>query len=69
MKVLFLGNSEISVPSLVRLAEEHEVEVVTNPDKKKGRGKVLAPTPVKEKALALGLKVYTPKKVSEGEFL
>ncbi len=69
MKVLFLGNSEVSIPSLELLASYHDVEVVTGPDKKRGRGKRLRPTPVKEKALELGLRVYTPEKVSTGKFL
>ncbi len=69
MKVLFLANSEVAIPSLEYLSKIHDVEVVTGPDKKRGRGKKLRPTPVKEKALSLGLKVYTPHKVSEGEFL
>ncbi len=68
-KVLFMGNSEVSIPSLLELAKIYEVEVVTGPDKKRGRGKKLRPTPVKEKALELGLKVYTPERVSGGEFL
>ncbi len=68
-KVLFMGNSEVSIPSLLKLSKLYEVEVVTGPDKKRGRGKKIRPTPVKQKALELGLKVYTPEKVSEGEFL
>ena len=69
MKVLFLANSEVAIPSLEYLSKIHNVEVVTGPDKKRDRGKKLRPTPIKEKALSLGLKVYTPPRVSEGEFL
>ncbi|HID16625.1 MAG TPA: methionyl-tRNA formyltransferase [Candidatus Atribacteria bacterium] len=51
------------------IAEKYPVKVVTGPDKKRDRGKKLRPSPVKEEALSLGLEVYTPDKVSEGEFL
>ncbi len=69
MKILFLGNSEVSIPALREIAKIHEVEVVTGPDKRRGRGKKIRPTKVKEEALNLGLKVHTPDKVSEGDFL
>lgn len=48
----------------------HEVvAVVTQPDKPKGRGKTLMPTPVKEAALARMIPVLQPKKVREPEFV
>jgi methionyl-tRNA formyltransferase len=43
--------------------------VVTQPDKPKGRGKAVAMTPVKEKALEHGLSVYQPLKVRTPEFV
>ena len=39
----------------------------TQPDKPKGRGKTLQPTPVKEKALSLDIPVYQPVKLREEE--
>lgn len=39
------------------------VAVVTQPDRRAGRGHQLAPTPVKSAALALGLPVLTPEKL------
>jgi len=49
------------VPALERLAERTEiVGVVTQPDRPAGRGHRLAPTPVKARALELGLPVFEP---------
>ena len=65
------GNSGFSVPTLESLVKGgHEVlAVVTQPDKPKGRGKSVLMTPVKEKALELGIPVYQPVKVREPEFM
>lgn len=71
MRVVFMGTPDFSVGTLKELAKAgHEiVGVVSQPDKPKGRGKNLQPTPVKEAALELGLPVYQPKKVREPEFV
>lgn len=46
MKVVFLGSGAFGVPTLERLAAEHEITgIVTQPDRKAGRGKVPTPTP------------------------
>ena len=42
---------------------------MTQPDKPKGRGKALMPTPVKEEALKHGIPVYQPLKVREESFI
>jgi methionyl-tRNA formyltransferase len=61
MRVLFFGSPEFAVPALAAVAAEHEVlAVVTQPDRPAGRGKTLAPPPVKELALRLGLPVLQP---------
>ena len=62
MRVVFMGTPDFAVGTLTALAEAgHEiVGVVSQPDKPKGRGKALMPTPVKEEALRLGLPVYQP---------
>ena len=39
------------------------VGVVTQPDRRRGRGKQLMPSAVKARALELGLRVYTPEKI------
>lgn len=71
MRVVFMGTPDFSVGTLKALAVAgHEiVGVVSQPDKPKGRGKNLQPTPVKEAAMELGIPVYQPKKVRDPEFL
>ena len=70
MRVVFMGTPDFAVPTLAALIENHEVVgVVTQPDKRKGRGKVMAFTPVKEKALEYDIPVYQPVKVGEEEFI
>lgn len=53
MKIVFMGTPDFAVPPLKALVEAgYDVAaVVTQPDKPKGRGKSLLPTPVKEEAL------------------
>ena len=70
MRVVFMGTPDFAVPTLETLIENHEVVgVVTQPDKRKGRGKAMAFTPVKEKALQHDIPVYQPVKVREEEFI
>lgn len=65
-----MGTPDFSVGTLRALADAgHEVVgVVSQPDKPKGRGKTLMPTPVKEAAMKLGIPVYQPKRVRDPEF-
>lgn len=66
MRVVFLGTPDFAVPSLAAVARRHEVTlVVTQPDRPKGRGRRLAPPPVKELALRLGLPVFQPADLRE----
>lgn len=69
MKVVLMGTPEFAVPSLKMLIEEgyDVVGVVTQPDKPKGRGNKLTPSPVKEYALSKGIKVMQPEKVKKNE--
>jgi methionyl-tRNA formyltransferase len=58
MRVVFLGTPEFALPALEALAARGVVAlVVAQPDKPQGRGRAVAPPPVKERALALGLPV------------
>lgn len=70
MRVVFMGTPDFAVETLEKLVEAgHDVVgVVTQPDKPKGRGKAMQPTPVKEAALKHGLTVYQPRRVREEEF-
>lgn len=69
-RIIYMGTPDFAVPPLSMLAEEgyQVVAVVTQPDKPKGRGKTLQPTPVKEAALKYGIPVYQPVKVREEGF-
>ncbi|MCX5931390.1 MAG: methionyl-tRNA formyltransferase [Cyanobacteria bacterium] len=65
MKILFWGTPAYAVPSLEALvAAGHElVGVVSQPDRRRGRGSALVPSAVKAKALELGLPVVTPSRI------
>ncbi len=70
MRVVFMGTPEFAVPSLEELARAFEVQaVVSQPDRPRGRGLNLAPTPVKRRALELGLPVLQPARVRDPGFL
>lgn len=71
MKIIYMGTPDFAVAPLVALAENgYEVEaVITQPDKPKGRGKTMMPTPVKEEALKHGIPVLQPVKVRDPEFV
>jgi len=68
MKIIFFGTPQFAVPSLERLVSHPEFEVlgvVTQPDKRRGRGNQLTPSPVKTVALAHQLTVWQPKRVKK----
>jgi len=69
LKIVFMGTSAFSVPSLKRLMDtEHEITgVVTQPDRPRGRGQKLIPSPVKELALNHHLAIYQPEKIRAEE--
>ena len=71
LNVLFMGSPSFSVPVLEELNKNvNIVGVVTAPDAYVGRKKVLTMCPVKEKAIGLGLKVYSPIKLrNDFEFI
>ncbi|GIG20349.1 methionyl-tRNA formyltransferase [Cellulomonas chitinilytica] len=62
MRLLFAGTPAAAVPSLeALLASRHEVvAVLTRPDARSGRGRTLAPSPVKVAATDAGIEVLTP---------
>ena len=65
MKLLFWGTPAYAVPSLDALvAAGHQVVgVVSQPDRRRGRGKALQPSAVKARALELGITVFTPERI------
>lgn len=71
MRILFMGTPEFAVASLKRLVEDGNqvCGVFTQPDKPKNRGHKMAFSPVKEYALTVGIPVYQPLKMRDGEAL
>ena len=67
MRVAYFGTPDDAVPPLGALvAAGHEVAlVVTQPDRRRGRGGATAPSPVRLAAEALGLPVRTPARATE----
>ncbi|MDR8392263.1 methionyl-tRNA formyltransferase [Aliifodinibius sp. S!AR15-10] len=59
MDIVFMGSPDFAIPSLEKIhASEHDVvAVVSNVDKRRGRGGGTSPTPVKARALELDLPV------------
>jgi len=70
MRILFMGTPDFAVASLKALYEsgEHELAVVTQPDKPKGRGYALTPPEVKVYAEQVGLPVYQPETLRDEAF-
>ena len=67
-KIVFMGTPKFAVPVLEMLIENYGVDlVITQPDKKVGRKKVLTPPPVKVVALEHNIKVLQPEKISTDE--
>lgn len=64
-RIVFMGTPDFSVPILHNLVDsEYEVVlVVTQPDRPKGRKKVITPSPVKIAAESHGLPVFQPEKI------
>ena len=71
MKIVYMGTPDFAVPPFGALVKAgYEVAaVVTQPDKPKGRGKTLLPTPVKKEAMKHDIPVYQPLKVRDPEFV
>ena len=67
-KIVFMGTPKFAVPVLEILIEKYGVDlVITQPDKKVGRKKVLTAPPVKVIAEEKGIKVLQPEKISNDE--
>jgi methionyl-tRNA formyltransferase len=64
MRIAFLGTPEFANPSLNACIDSGEVvAVITQPDRRRGRGKKLLPTQVKKEALKHNIEVYQPKNI------
>jgi len=71
LRIAFFGTPDFALPSLDRLlAGRHEVVVVVcQPDRRRGRGRALTPSPVASHALAAGLPLLRPEQVSAPEVI
>lgn len=68
MRLVFFGTPQFAVPSLQRLIQHPDLEVgavVTQPDKRRGRGKQLIPSPVKTAAIEHQVPVWQPRRVKK----
>jgi methionyl-tRNA formyltransferase len=68
-KIVFMGTPDFGAEVLEELINNNfnVVGVFSQPDRPKGRGKKLQPTPVKEVALKYNVPVFQPKSVNKGE--
>jgi methionyl-tRNA formyltransferase len=68
IKLIFWGTPQFAVPSLARIIADSRFDVlgvVTQPDKRRGRGSQLVPSPVKQLALEHNLRVWQPTRVKK----
>ncbi len=74
-KIIFFGSDEIAIPCLNALREiSQSLEicgVLTQPDRRSGRGRKLMPNPIKKWALEFGIPVMDPEKpgIAEAEWI
>ncbi len=70
-KIVFMGTPDFSVFALKKLHDKgYDIPlVITQPDKPKGRGKKLIPTPVKKAALEYGCRVIQPHSVNDEDVI
>jgi methionyl-tRNA formyltransferase len=71
LRIVYFGTPEFAVPSLRGLLDSHHevVALVSQPDRPRGRGHHLAPTPTKELALSRRVPVLQPERIRDGVFL
>ncbi len=71
MKVVFFGTPKFALPSLNALLESHHqiACVVTRPDRRKGRGRKISPSPVKVLASRNNLLILQPEDITESSLI
>ncbi|PSB56071.1 methionyl-tRNA formyltransferase, partial [Chamaesiphon polymorphus] len=68
MRIVFFGTPQFAIPTLEKLLAELQfqvVGVVTQPDKNRGRGNKLSPSPIKELAVAHNLPIWQPARIKK----
>ncbi|MDQ3193616.1 MAG: methionyl-tRNA formyltransferase, partial [Bacteroidota bacterium] len=71
MRIVFMGTPQFAVPSLKILLDNNYdvITIVTAPDKKKGRGQIVAVSDVKKFAMENKLRILQPEKLKEKKFI
>ena len=70
LRICFMGTAAFALPTMQAVvAAEEVVAIVTQPDRPRGRGREIAPPPVKKLALDLGLPIMQPERVKDPLFL
>jgi methionyl-tRNA formyltransferase len=70
MKIIFFGTPQFAVPTLEKLLNHPDIDVlgvVTQPDKRRERGNKLTPSPVKEFFLTYNLPIWQPQRIKKDE--
>ncbi len=68
MQIVFFGTPQFAVSTLESLLKHPEIEVlavVTQPDKRRGRGNKMLPSAVKKVALEYNLTIWQPKRIKK----
>ena len=70
-RIIFMGTPEFAVPSFTAVykAGYNILSVITQPDRPKGRGRKIIPSPVKTEALKYNIPVMQPENLNDGEIL
>ena len=70
LRTVFMGTPDFAVPCLAELCKITQViGVVTQPDKPRGRGQHMTPSPVKAFAAAQDIPVYQPVRIKAEDFI
>ena len=72
MDIVFIGSPDFAVDSLEKLYNSDEINikaVISQPDRKKGRGQKTQATPVKKKAVEMNLNIITSKNINKDEYI
>src|SRR5467141_2350680 len=65
MRIIFCGTPHFAVPTFIHLLAQPDIDIVaviTQPDRPRGRGHEISPSPVKEAAIAASVPVHPPEK-------
>ena len=68
MRIVFFGTPQFAIPTLEKLLANSQFEVigvVTQPDKRRGRGSQLVPSPIKVLATAHQLPIWQPMRIKK----